>query len=263
MGRLFPAVMRRLILNYHAVAAAGASRTGMDPIYALDADVLRAQLGLIQSMGLPVLPLSGPSPPELEGGPLGISLTFDDGHPSDRDVVLPLLDEMGMVATFCLPTHLLDDDPGCAARVRALAAAGHAIAAHGHHHRYLDALPAGEQADELCVSKARLQALLGTSVPCFALPGGKYRRQTLQLARDAGYAHVLSTQFGCFEAGEPPFLLPRWTIKRSTSLPLLARVLAGDPWLLRRQAGYARVKRGVNRLLGNTLTDRLNYLLRG
>jgi peptidoglycan/xylan/chitin deacetylase (PgdA/CDA1 family) len=263
MDRTNPALMRRLVLNYHAVAGSGHGCADVDPIYGLDAPTLRTHLALIREMGLPVLPVQASAPLGSAGEALGVSLTFDDGHASDGEVVMPLLAEFGMSATFFVPSHLLRQDPGCAGRVRALTAAGHAVAAHGHRHRYLDGLAPAAQAEELRVSKALLEDHLGSAVRLFALPGGKYRPLTLDLARAAGYAHVLSTQFGVFDDGHPPFLLPRWTIKRGTSLSLLARVLAADPWTLRWQTGLYQAKRTLNRLLGNALTDRLHYLLHG
>jgi peptidoglycan/xylan/chitin deacetylase (PgdA/CDA1 family) len=254
--------MRRLVVNYHAVAGSGRGWIGVDPVYGLDEPTLRTQLALIRDMGLPVLPLDVPAPAKA-GELLSISLSFDDGHASDREVVMPLLAEFGMTATFFVPTHLLRSDPGCAGRLRELTAAGHVVAAHGHHHRYLDGLPAEMQAEELRVAKLLLEDHLGSAVRLFALPGGKYTPLTLDLAGAAGYHHVLSTQFGMYEADRPPFLLPRWTIKRGTPLPLFAGVLAADPLTLRKQAVLSLAKRAANRLLGNSLTDRLHYFLRG
>lgn len=254
--------MRRLILNYHAIADPARGLGDVDPVYGLGRAAFREQLAMIRDLGLPVLPLCGPPAGQTEKGSLGLSLTFDDGHASDTEVVLPLLAEFGMCATFFVPAQLLVEEGAGRVRCRELIGAGHKVAAHGYRHRYLDGLPAAAQAFELQASKALLEDCLGQAVELFALPGGKYGRQTLRLARAAGYAHVLSTRFGFYEGAEAPFLLPRWTIKRGTSPRLLAQVLAQDMWTVRRQQGLAAVKRGVNGLLGNSLTDRLNYFLR-
>jgi peptidoglycan/xylan/chitin deacetylase (PgdA/CDA1 family) len=110
-------------------------------------------------------------------------LTFDDGYRSMRTVALPWLLRFGYPAVFFVPTDfiggrntfdaaepqeaLCDWDDLCELERR-----GVSVQSHGASHRPLSELTLAEQEEELCRSKAALEARLGKRVEVFSYPYG-------------------------------------------------------------------------------------------
>lgn len=121
-------------------------------------------------------------------------LSFDDNYRSWW-TALPLLEELGVVATFYINTCAFRDRdsrveidayfdrlhfrgervPLSVAEVREIAAAGHVVGAHGHSHRMLAALPSAEAHADIEISKRLLEDLLGQEVAHFSYPYGMRR----------------------------------------------------------------------------------------
>ena len=128
-----------------------------------------------------------------------IILTFDDGYRSTRAIALPLLRQYGFTATIflvaeCLgKTNLWDEaeiqEPLLdAGDIQDMQATGIEFGSHTATHAHLAALRPVEVLRELRTSRDRLGALLGKPVTVVSYPFGEYTRDTLQFARDAGYA---------------------------------------------------------------------------
>ena len=102
-----------------------------------------------------------------------------------------------------------------AEQVRQLRAAGMHIGAHTVTHPILRTLPRAAARHEIESSKRHLEALLGEPVKLFAYPNGKpgedYSPQSVELAREAGFAAALSTQWGVSTQRTDPFQLRRFT----------------------------------------------------
>jgi peptidoglycan/xylan/chitin deacetylase (PgdA/CDA1 family) len=129
-------------------------------------------------------------------------LSFDDNYRSFW-TVLPLLEELDVVATFYVNTcvfrgrssqaeidgyfdrlHFAGERvPLSVAELRGLAAAGHVIGAHGHSHRMLTTLPAAEARQDIERSKQLLEDLLGHEVAHFSYPYGMRRHFNEHLRR--------------------------------------------------------------------------------
>jgi peptidoglycan/xylan/chitin deacetylase (PgdA/CDA1 family) len=121
-------------------------------------------------------------------------LSFDDNYRSFW-TVLPLLEELDVVATFYVNTcvfrgrsshaeidayfdrlHFTGERvPLSTAELREIAAAGHFVGAHGHSHRMLTALPPAEARQDIESSKRLLQDLLDHEVAHFSYPYGMRR----------------------------------------------------------------------------------------
>lgn len=123
-----------------------------------------------------------------------VFLSFDDNYRSFW-TALPLLEDLGVVATFYVNTcafrdrasqaeidayfdrlHFLGDRvPLSVAELREIAAAGHVVGAHGHSHRMLAALPSAEAREDIETSKRLVEDLLGQEVAHFSYPYGMRR----------------------------------------------------------------------------------------
>jgi peptidoglycan/xylan/chitin deacetylase (PgdA/CDA1 family) len=247
-----------IFLNYHALFDNSSNATSHDKIYSIDTATFRSHLELFKRLNLNII-----TPDELglskpKGG-LSVCLTFDDGHKSDHDIVAPLLDEFNYKAAFfpTLSNFLKDNERW--QEYRKLAEKGHVIGAHGVTHKYLSNLEAKDQFYELNFPKTFIQEKTGISPRYLALPGGKYNRKTIQLAHECGYKSVLTTKFGLVNQNDCPYLIKRWSLKRNTSIQLLEKVLKKEKFSHKKIKLEKSVKRTVSFLLGNKLTDKINY----
>ena len=83
------------------------------------------------------------------------------------------------------------------------------IGSHAVSHTLLSALPVADQRREIEQSKACLEGLIGRPVQSFSYPNGGFDQITPHLAREAGYALALTTEFGLVTGSTDPFRLPR------------------------------------------------------
>src|SRR3954453_9096029 len=83
-------------------------------------------------------------------GPI-FCLSFDDGHPTWRDVVVPILRELGVPATFFLTTDCVGDQAGDLTwqDCRDMVTAGFTFGSHTITHRHLPELDDGSAAREI------------------------------------------------------------------------------------------------------------------
>lgn len=256
--------MKVPVLMYHAVESAGIAPPEdgrWESSYAVTAEAFRAQLDWLEGSRTRVVALGDLLAGRVGGGP-AVVLTFDDGYASDVAVALPELRARGFPAALFVETGAL----GRAGRasvdgVRALAAAGMEIGSHTVTHRFLPRLPEAEARRELGDSKKCLEDLLGVPVRFLSLPGGRWDRRTLGLAREAGYEAVCTSRPGGTDAGRPGYLLKRLGIRRHTNLADFQRLVRLDPTRLARERLRYWALRGAKRLLGPTAYPRLRAVL--
>lgn len=205
---------------------------------------------------------SGPAAPLL--------LTFDDGYASDCEIALPHLLERGLRARFFVTGGVVgrrrgfcDED-----QVRALAAAGMEVGAHGQSHAFLDDLDEDAALEELSASRERLRWLGAGEVRSMSFPGGRWNRTTLALARRVGYTSLFGSRLGtlapaelargCTADGAP---LARVPVRRDTAPEEFRRIVTLDRrWFARRRALQAS-KHAARRVLGNGIYHGLYKLL--
>jgi peptidoglycan/xylan/chitin deacetylase (PgdA/CDA1 family) len=136
-------------------------------------------------------------PRTLPGAP-GVALTFDDGpHPEGTPAVLDVLARAGARATFFMIGEQVARRPALAARV---AAAGHAVALHGHVHRLQLRMGAGAVRADVARGLAAIEDACGdvggAAVRWHRPPYGIYSPAGLTAARSAGLAPLLWSRWG-------------------------------------------------------------------
>lgn len=166
-------------------------------------------------------------------GPLGISrtaplgadavaLTFDDGpHPEGTPAVLDVLARHGAKATFFLVGEQVERHRSLAGEI---AAAGHAVAVHGHRHRNLLRLAPRALAEDLDRAQALIAEASGQAPSLHRPPYGVYSPAGLVMARRRGWEPMLWSRWG---ADWRRFTTPERIARRVT-----AGVLGGDVLLL-------------------------------
>ncbi len=146
-------------------------------------------------------------------GPM-FCLSFDDGHLSWRDVVAPLLAQLGVPATFFLTSGLVGQPgnltwPDC----RDLVAAGHHFGSHTVTHPRLSDTGDDAAVREILDSKKEIEDQLGVEVRDFAAPYGNpavdFLDRDLDTVRAAGYRSFATTLRDAMHPGDSPMWIRR------------------------------------------------------
>lgn len=181
-------------------------------------------------------------------------VTFDDGHRSNYEFALPILQRHGIVARFFITVGWTNQRPGYANwhELRALHANGHHIGAHGWSHALLTHCTASELDRELTSARHALEDGLGVPVVTMSLPGGRSNDQVLQACWNAGYEQV----FTSFPRAESPVWRPRTTIgrlniRRSTSPAMLDALLKPASGALRSLERQEHLKGAMKAIIGD------------
>lgn len=177
-----------------------------------------------------------------------VTTSWDDGDLRDLRVA-ELLKSCAMRGTFYVPIEPFDGNASLTREhLRALAAEGFEIGAHGIAHENMAALPLEQARYVARTCKAVLEDTLGRKIRMFCYPRGRYTAQVAGALRDAGYdgarnVHLLETAITA-----QPFDLPTSTqvyphtraeylrnIARARNLGRLydyvAHLNLGDGWL--------------------------------
>lgn len=122
-----------------------------------------------------------------------------------------LVDRIAERAGCQLPADLMMTS----AQVRQLGQLGMQIGAHTVTHPILAKLPKAEALAEMLQSKRTLEDIISSPVTLFAYPNGKpgtdYGPESVELAREAGFAAAVSTQHGVSTRATDLFQLRRFT----------------------------------------------------
>lgn len=195
---------------------------------------------------------------ETERNHLWPELTFDDGHISNFEQALPILQSKGLTAQFFITAGWTDKIPGYMgwSELRALHEAGHAIGAHGWSHTLLTHCAAKELDKELRGARLLLEDKLGISITSMSLPGGRYNNQVIAACMDAGYSKIF-TSVPKSEADPIGMLVGRLNIHANRSLEWFSRILQPDS----RELGGLERRYRMKSTVMNILGDRLYYRL--
>jgi peptidoglycan/xylan/chitin deacetylase (PgdA/CDA1 family) len=129
------------------------------------------------------------------GAPPGtVAITFDDGpHPEGTPRMLELLAGARVRATFFLVGEQVARHRSLAGEI---AAAGHAIALHGHRHRVLLRVPPAAVRDDLARGAEVIAAATGVLPILHRPPLGIYSWPALGIARERGLEPMLWSRWG-------------------------------------------------------------------
>ncbi|RZK62332.1 MAG: polysaccharide deacetylase family protein [Hymenobacter sp.] len=206
-----------------------------------------------------------------------VALTFDDGYHSLYTHAQPVLRQHGFAATLFLTTAPvgqpsyaslpefarsapLGDRPLTWDELRALAAAGWRIEAHGCTHRPLDELPTGQLVAELRQSRAVIARQLGRAPSFYAFPYGRYDRRVLRALGLLGYQAGLAVHTGLALPSSDLRRLPRIEVTAACDLAAFQQKVA---------TGYASPAEAQRAQLRNlayrvpVVRDALQRVLRG
>lgn len=239
---------------YHALSADGRDIAGQDPHYTVSADVFQGHLDVCASHRRPMVSardwlLDARIPATL--------LSFDDGHISNYEVAFPLLKASNAGADFFINSANVGRAGYCNwQQLREMAQSGMSIQSHSHEHRYLTSYDAVALRHELSRSRQVIEEAIGQPVTLLAPPGGRMPAYLVDVARECGYRHILSSKPGLVESAEK-IVMPRMAVTSSLDMTTLKAWLRGDALTFAK----ARLRYGVlgamKRLLGDDGYERL------
>jgi len=139
-----------------------------------------------------------------------ILITFDDGYLDNFQNAYSILKQHGMVAAFFIITDKLwTGDRLNPERIAEMAQGGMSFGSHTVSHRRLGELSLMEIHDELAVSQAVLESVLGRTVNAIAYPQGSYNENVIAAAQKLGYITGFTVREGVCSNNSPDFELRR------------------------------------------------------
>lgn len=189
-------------------------------------------------------------------------VTFDDGHISNFEYALPILQSRGMKAHFFITVGWTGDKPGYMGwqELRALYSAGQLIGAHGWSHTLLTHCNEKELHAELSGSRKMLEDRLGAPITTMSLPGGRYNRRVLAACQEAGYTQIY-TSIPRSEPTSPGLTVGRLNIRKDMKLEWIADLFNSSQSALPRLERLYRVKATVQAVIGDRIYERLWAIL--
>jgi peptidoglycan/xylan/chitin deacetylase (PgdA/CDA1 family) len=245
------------ILTFHALDCAG-------DVGALAPEVFRQGIACLHERGFCTLALADAAAMLRRGAdlpPRSLVLTFDDGYRSVYTEALPVLQRYGMTATVFVTVGAPDDAgardrlPSLLGRemlrwdeIREMSRAGIAIGAHSLTHADLSRLPPDRVETEVCRSRSIIEDRLGSAVPGFAYPYGRYDPQSYAVV-GRQFEFACSDVFALASHASDPWALERidtfyfrgqrrFGLIGSRWLPIMVQAIA-VPRRLRRRATSA------------------------
>jgi peptidoglycan/xylan/chitin deacetylase (PgdA/CDA1 family) len=218
---------------YHAIGVPYRA----DPHYAVEMATFTWQLALCVRHGGAVV-----SARDWLAGKPGVVFTFDDGHLSNYELGFPALAEAHATADFFVnPKQVGTEAFASWAQLREMADAGMSIQSHGLDHRYyLTELSPARLREDLRIARVEIEQNIGRPVTLLAPPGGRAPRNLVEVARECGYTHVMTSRPGrigraAAMAGE----LSRLAVTANLELAVFESWLRGGRALLKAQVRYS------------------------
>lgn len=189
-------------------------------------------------------------------------VTFDDGHISNFEFALPVLQSHAINAWFFITVGWTGQRPGYMGwqELRTLHQAGQTIGAHGWTHTLLTHCNAKELHHELTDAKLTLEDKLGTAITTMSLPGGRYNPRVLAACQEAGYTQVFTSSPRA-EPDPSAQTIGRLNIRGDMSLEWIAKLFHPGSNLLSGLERQYRRKAAAKSLLGDRLYEKLWAIL--
>ncbi|MBN1871088.1 MAG: polysaccharide deacetylase family protein [Candidatus Omnitrophica bacterium] len=233
---------RITVLRYHSVEFEDSIRLRYDEkFYNVTPEAFRSQMQYLKDNGFTTISLNDllfiENEDKLPKKP--ILLTFDDGHISHYDTVLPILKELGFRGTF----FLVVNDMGRPNRVswnqvQLMKKNKMDIGSHGVHHEIMHKYSYQNLIIELKSSKLELEEKLGEEIVSFAIPRGLYSHKISNVARGMGYKLVFTSSAGNINLYSNPYCLRRMGVRRDYSMGVFKSIVNMETsYILKRRLG--------------------------
>src|SRR5271154_1704058 len=233
--------LRRLYLLYHEVRPSESQYS-----YVVDTRMFQKHINLFAQLRTTESPGLWPE------------VTFDDGHISNYEYALPILQSQNLKARFFITVGWTGNKRGYMgwSELRLLHEAGQSIGAHGWTHTLLTHCTERDLQTELNGARLALEDKLGTSITTMSLPGGRYNHHLLSACKEAGYTQVY-TSVPRAESLPLGATVGRLNIRGDMQTDWIASLFQPDSRVLARLDRQYRIKAAAKTLLGDRLYERL------
>lgn len=187
-------------------------------------------------------------------------ITFDDGHRSNYDFAMPILERHGLRARFFITAGWTGQREGYMdwSQLRALHASGQSIGAHGLTHTLLTHCSATQLNNELFGARKLLEDGLGAPITTMSLPGGRANAAVLRACWNAGYTEVFTSVPRAEPAMRPAHsTVGRLNVRSGMTSAWLEQLLQLESGILAKLERQDRIKSAAKSLLGDRLYARL------
>jgi peptidoglycan/xylan/chitin deacetylase (PgdA/CDA1 family) len=212
--------LRVPVLMYHRVAPADQVGTSL-PGLVVPPDLFEAQLETLVAAGwqsITAAQLAADLAAGVEPPARTFVITFDDGRRDAYTQAYPILQRLGLVATFYVITGRVNDSSSLtASQWRRLASTGMEIGSHTVNHVRLSTANELVARYELTASAARIASVTGQRPTTFAYPFGGEDPTDQGLVADTGYAMAFTEVGGCSVSWFNRFAAPRIRVSPGTS----------------------------------------------
>jgi len=178
-----------------------------------------------------------------------LALSFDDGHSSDFEVVLPLLQEYGAQGTFFVtPNYVGKKGYMSWEQIKILVEAGMEIGSHSLSHPFMTNLSKEKLLIELKDSKAQIEQYTSKEVESFAYPFGDCSVWTHKVAIKVGYKNICNSKPGLCKPEMS--ILSRNSVHSNITPDMIGKLLSPNASeIIKKKAGYF-IRYGLKRVLG-------------
>ena len=185
-------------------------------------------------------------------------VTFDDGHISNYQLALPILQARGMRARFFITVGWTGHKPGYMGwgELRSLHAAGQEIGAHGWSHTLLTHCDNNALKTELGKARLTLEDKLSRRITTMSLPGGRYNDRVIAACLESGYTQIY-TSVPKAEADTSATTIGRLNILKGMSLDWTTSLLEPESSALARVGRQYRLKAAAKSLLGDRMYEKV------
>ena len=246
---------------YHEVERDGRPLCHYDPgymRYVLNENTLRNHIEVLVLNGLRGISVGEAL--AVSGLTQAVAITFDDGSETDSLVAAPLLAQYKFNATFYVVSNWINRRGWLSSRqLHELANAGFEIGCHSRSHAFLTDLELPDLRNEIAVAKVELEQILGRPIEHFSCPGGRWSQRVSQVAREAGFRSVVTSQTGINDPRSDSYRLARVAVLRGTASNEFLGICRGKR--LRARRGREFLLDGAKTLLGNSTYDWMREVL--
>lgn len=238
MDQVLPS-QRRLYLLYHELRPGGSKYS-----YVVENETFERHVDLFTSI-------------RAQGeGNLWPEITFDDGHISNYEYALPILQSRGLSAQFFITVGWTGQKRGYMGwnELRMLVDAGQSIGAHGWTHTLLTHCDEKELQAELVDARKALEDKLAVPIKTMSLPGGRYNRRVLAACAEAGYTQIY-TSIPRSEPVASESFMGRLNIRGDMELEWIANLFNPNSRILASLGRQYKVKEAAKALLGDRLYE--------
>jgi peptidoglycan/xylan/chitin deacetylase (PgdA/CDA1 family) len=232
-----------MFLTYHQIETQFSSH-----VYGVTVDALREHVAVFAARAAD------------SRAPAGTGITFDDGHISNYEQALPVLQENGVRATFFIPASFVGKaaDTVSPAQLRELSSLGHEVASHSWSHPVLTKCGSNELMDELVQSREALEDIIGREVRAISMPHGIWNSRVMAACKEAGYTRAYTSDF---RRGEGTIagltVLGRLTVRRTMTATRIGEFLGARGIRLWSLAAPYVAKDAVKGMLGQDLYHKI------